>query len=44
MKKTESDSIHQRTRKPWNQRMKERLDDWESAKDILCKAFVSAKA
>jgi len=41
---TESDSIHQRTRKPWNQRMKERLDDWESAKDILYKAFVSAKA
>ncbi|XP_045035155.1 uncharacterized protein LOC123475962 [Daphnia magna] len=41
---TESDSIHQRTRKPWNQRMKERLDDWESAKDIMYKAFVSAKA
>lgn len=41
---TESDAIHKRTRKPWNQRMKERLDDWESAKDILYKAFVSAKA
>jgi hypothetical protein len=24
--------------------MKERLDDWESSKDILYKAFVSAKA
>ncbi|KZS18187.1 Uncharacterized protein APZ42_015713 [Daphnia magna] len=42
--KTESDSIHQRTPKPWNQRVKERLDDWESSKDILYKAFVSAKA
>ena len=44
MKKTESDSIHQRTPKPWNQRMKERLDDWENSKDILNKVFVSAKA
>ena len=36
--------IHERVRKPWSERIKERSENWENSKEFFFKAFVSSKA